>query len=63
MRAWGIRLYGTGGEPVGWNRAALRFAAAWLSLAGFGLGFLWPALSPERASWHDLLSGTRIDWA
>lgn len=63
MRAWRLRLRSSGGEPLNWRHAGLRFAAAWLSLAVLGLGFLWPLVSVERVTWHDLLAGTRVDWA
>ena len=60
MRAWRLRLTDQAGRPVGWRRAGLRFAAAWLSLLPVGLGFLWALLDREGLSWHDRLSGTRL---
>jgi uncharacterized RDD family membrane protein YckC len=61
MQSWKIRLIDarTGG-PVSWAQAAVRFAAGLLSWLPAGLGF-WRALwNPERAAWHDLISGTRL---
>ena len=60
MRAWRIELIAADGGPVGWDRALLRFAAAWLSLAPAGLGLWWSAIDPERRCWHDRLAGTRL---
>lgn len=60
MRAWSIRVETTQGRPLSVRLAALRFAAALLSLAVLGLGFLWIALDPNRSAWHDRLSGTRV---
>lgn len=60
MRAWRVRLVQANGEAVTWNKALLRFAAALLSWAVCGLGFLWALFDPEHLAWHDRLSGTRL---
>ena len=60
MRAWRCRLVTAGGEPVGWGRAVARFAAAAVSWASLGLGFWWSLADPERRTWHDRWTGTRI---
>lgn len=60
MRAWKLRLQGADGRPPGWGRVLLRFAAALVSWAAFGLGFLWVLVDREKLAWHDRLSGTRL---
>jgi uncharacterized RDD family membrane protein YckC len=60
MRAWRLRLVSQEGAPVTLGRAALRFFAALLSWIPLGLGFLWALVDPERLTWHDRLSGTRL---
>lgn len=60
MRAWRLRVETRGGQPLTVATAAARFAAALLSLAAFGLGFLWVLLDAHRSAWHDRLSGTRV---
>lgn len=60
MRAWKLRLVATRGGAPTWSALALRYAIAGLSLAAFGLGFLWSLVDPERRTWHDLASGTRL---
>ncbi len=60
MRAWRCRLVTAAGGPVGWGRAAVRFAAAAVSWACLGLGFWWALADRERRTWHDRWSGTRI---
>lgn len=60
MRAWRLRVEGPDGRPPGWGRALGRFAAAILSWAAFGLGFLWVLVDRDRRAWHDRLSGTRL---
>ena len=60
MRAWRCRLVSTEDGPVGWGRTVVRFAAALVSWAAFGLGFWWSLADPARRTWHDRWSGTRI---
>ncbi|MEJ2516085.1 MAG: RDD family protein [Gammaproteobacteria bacterium] len=60
MRAWRLRVVGPDGHPPAWPRALGRAAAAVLSWAALGLGFLWVLVDPERRAWHDRLSGTRL---
>lgn len=60
MRAWKMKLERRDGTPVGWPRAAARYAAAWASLAAAGLGFLWSYVDRDRRCWHDILTDTRV---
>jgi uncharacterized RDD family membrane protein YckC len=60
MRAWRLRVVAADGGAVSYERALLRFVAAWISLAVAGLGFWWSLVDPERCCWHDRLSGTRV---
>lgn len=62
MRAWKIRLCVEDGSAVTWGRAAVRFAAALLSLGLFGLGYWWALWDKRKRCWHDLLSGTHLVW-
>jgi uncharacterized RDD family membrane protein YckC len=60
MVAWRLHLEAPDGGPPNWRRALLRFLAALLSLLPAGLGFIWALWDPERATWHDRISGTRM---
>lgn len=60
MRPWRIQVIDAGGGRPG-NRALwLRFAVGTLSLLAGGLGFWWAWLDPQRRTWHDRASGTRL---
>jgi len=60
MRAWRLRTMQRDGSPMNWTTSIARFAAAILSTACFGLGFLWILIDPEHLAWHDHLSRTRV---
>jgi len=69
MLAWHLELQpnsvaGPDGNPVipalTLTQVTLRLLGAWLSIICFGLGYLWILLDPQKRSWADMLSGTRI---
>lgn len=60
MQSWGLQLETMDGQTPSIGRASVRFLAALLSLAPAGLGFVWQLWDPDRLTWHDRISGTRI---
>jgi uncharacterized RDD family membrane protein YckC len=60
MQAWRLRLVTLDGGRPGWREASIRFAAALLSWLPLGLGYLWALFDPQKRTWHDRLSGTRL---
>jgi uncharacterized RDD family membrane protein YckC len=60
MRAWRLKVVSADGGAVTWKAAGQRLAAACLSAALLGLGFLWVLVDRDRQAWHDRLSGTRL---
>jgi uncharacterized RDD family membrane protein YckC len=60
MRAWRVRLVRDDGSSLGLPRALARLAAAALSWAALGLGFLWSLVDGQGLTWHDRLTGTRL---
>ena len=60
MAAWRLRLERADGSLPRWPDVPKRLAAAALSLLPAGLGWWWMLVDPERRTWHDRLSGTRI---
>ena len=60
MRAWRVRICTDRAGKVAWPAALLRFAVSLFSAAALGLGFLWAWSNPQRATWHDLASRTRL---
>ena len=62
MRAWNIKVTGHSGMAVSWLQSLVRFIAAILSWATFGLGYFWILFDGNRNSWHDLASQTLLIW-
>jgi uncharacterized RDD family membrane protein YckC len=60
MRPWRLRIVAADGGAITFARAALRFAAALISLGACGLGFLWCLIDRERRGWHDICAGTLL---
>jgi uncharacterized RDD family membrane protein YckC len=61
MLAWRVKLVQAGsGAKITWTQALVRYLAAYLSWAPLGLGFWWSLWDPEKKTWHDRLSGTRL---
>lgn len=61
MQAWRIELRdeATGGN-ITWQQALIRFSAAFVSAACFGLGYLWMLIDKEDKTWHDHASGSYL---
>lgn len=60
MQAWRIKLVPSPGNQLTLGRIVTRCAAALLSAACFGLGYLWCLIDRRRRTWHDHLSGTEL---
>lgn len=70
MLAWHLELQPNsvagpnGGDPVipalTLTQVTFRFVGACLSILCLGLGYLWILIDPQKRSWADLLSRTRI---
>jgi uncharacterized RDD family membrane protein YckC len=60
MHTWRLRVVRKDGSRIGFAQAWLRYALAWVSLLGFGVGFLWALFDRDGLFLHDRLSGTRL---
>ena len=60
MKTWKLRLLTQAGTPLGTTRALGRYAAALLSVALMGLGFLWALIDHDGLFLHDRLAGTQL---
>lgn len=60
MRPWRIKLRSSDGKPLRFWQMLVRYLVAWISFLVVGLGFFWALIPPQRATWHDLASRTRV---
>lgn len=61
MQSWGLQLETPAQRKPTLATSSLRFFAALLSWGALGLGFLWQLWDPDRLTWHDRLSRTRLN--
>ena len=61
MKTWRIVLNRIDGKHVRAPAAAVRYVFAMLSWTAFMLGFLWMLAYARQRSWHDIVSGTRLN--
>lgn len=60
MRSWRLKVVDTAGGPISLKQAVLRYLVAVISLAVFGLGFVWSLFDRQKRTWHDIASSTRL---
>ena len=60
MQAWRLRIETLEGDRIGWSQVLLRIGGAAISLACFGLGYLWILFDPAKRAWHDRISRSRV---
>lgn len=60
LKAWKIKLLTNNLQSISWKQAFIRFLAAILSWAFFGLGFIWVLIDKNQRSWHDIISKTGL---
>ena len=60
MQVWKIRTVTDQDELLSLDECVIRFLLATLSVAPFGLGFIWIFFNADRLAWHDFASRTRV---
>lgn len=63
MLAWRLELRSATGHAITPLQLVIRVFAAGLSFACLGLGYLWILFDPQRRSWSDIISQTKIVYA
>ena len=60
MQVWKIKLVSPSLQTLSWQECFARLFFALVSVSMLGLGFIWMLFDPERLTWHDRASGTRV---
>lgn len=63
MQTWQLKLVSQNGQLLSMHVAIARYLLACVSLALFGLGFLWAIIDRDRLFLHDRLLKTHIIYA
>jgi uncharacterized RDD family membrane protein YckC len=58
--AFGIRVRSTGGGPLGYGRAFLRYVGRILSTIPLLLGYFWMLWDPNKQTWHDKIANSVV---
>lgn len=60
MRAWKIQVVTEDGSPFLWQHAFFRYVGALFSWLALGVGFWIALFDPQKLTWHDRFSRTRL---
>ena len=60
MQAWKIKLVTPDLQTLSWQECFTRLFFALVSISMLGLGFIWMLFDPDKLTWHDRASGTRV---
>ena len=60
MQVWKIKLVSPSLQTLSWKECIARLFFALVSVSMLGLGFIWMLFDPDRLTWHDRASGTRV---
>ncbi len=60
MQVWKIRVLDNSGELMTLTQSLQRFAIATVSVAFFGLGFVWLFFNKRRLTLHDMASHSEV---
>lgn len=63
MRAWKIKVVTFDNMPLNWQQTTVRFIVSIISLLAFGAGFIIALFDPEKMTWHDRYSRTKLIFA
>jgi uncharacterized RDD family membrane protein YckC len=60
MQSWRLQLETPDGDKPALGACTIRFLVAALSWGALGIGFLWQLWDPDKLTWHDRASKTRL---
>lgn len=60
MQTWRVKVEQNDGSRITVSQGLIRWFVAVVSWACLGMGFIWSFFHPEKKTWHDLASGTRL---
>ncbi len=58
---FGLKVLTEDGEPIGLDKAVLRFIGLWVNILTLGIGYLMIAFRKDKRGLHDLIAGTIVE--
>ena len=60
MQVWHLRVQNEDNTAITWNQALVRFFVSGISIASFGLGYLWLLFDKGDRTWQCIASDSKI---
>lgn len=60
MQTWKLKIKSADDSPLTYKQCLIRLLVATVSILAGGLGFLWMLWDPQRLTWQDRASNSRI---
>ncbi|KZY42683.1 hypothetical protein A3752_01795 [Oleiphilus sp. HI0081] len=60
MQVWHLRIQNEDNTSISWNQALVRFFVAGVSIAAFGLGYLWVFIDKKNRTWQCIASESKV---
>lgn len=60
MQVWHLRIQNEDNTAISWNQALVRFFVAGVSIAAFGLGYLWVFIDKKNRTWQCIASESKV---
>ncbi|MCH7616334.1 MAG: RDD family protein [Chloroflexi bacterium] len=57
---FGLKVLTVDGDPIGLDKAVLRYIGLWVNALTLGIGYLFIAFRKDKRGLHDLIAGTRV---
>ena len=58
---FGLKVLTEDGEPIGLDKAVLRYIGLWINILTLGIGYLMIAFRKDKRGLHDLIAGTVVE--
>lgn len=58
----GLKVVNAKGERISFSESVIRNLSKIISYLPLFLGFIWPAIDNRKRTWHDMISGTKVDF-
>ena len=58
---FGLRVVTVDGDPIGLDKAIIRYIGLWVNVLTLGIGYLFIAFRKDKRGLHDLIAGTVVE--